>query len=154
MHQSGSNSSHIWCLKIAHWEPLTVMWYFINSCRGILFSLCPAVRRSGSPWREERERKGDIDNSLLAAAKGLACCSRTLQQARCLLTTWVLQPSDGFAWLPCSLHRDSSDKRFPMESIQCNNLEQAAHRTNQYSWPHYCLSGCLTELQLFKSLSC
>lgn len=47
MCESGSNSSHIWCLKIVHWEPLTVMCYYINSRRGILFSLRPAVRRSG-----------------------------------------------------------------------------------------------------------
>lgn len=50
-------ASHTWCLKIASWEPLTLMWCFINSCWGILFSPCPAVRRSGSLWRREQERK-------------------------------------------------------------------------------------------------
>lgn len=62
------------------------MWRFINSCGGILFSLCPAVRRSGSLWGGEWRREERGDNGITA--------SRT-RSGKLLLTIWVLRCNGG-----------------------------------------------------------
>lgn len=84
------------------------------------------------------------DNNLLGAAKYLMFCLRALQQLRCSTSTMDPGTNDGFATF------SSLTETRARNVIQS---KQTADCINQYSCPHYCLSGSLTEPRYSKSLS-